>query len=249
MRRPAIGVTCSFRQTSPPNPRLQTQLNAAYSDAVFAAGGLPRPIALPEQPDAGLLDELLAGLDGLVFTGGYDLDPRQFGQAPHARTEIMHERRDRLEVTLFRRADELRIPILALCLGHQVAYVARGGRLIQHVDDLPRTPNIAHHLPQGQAFHEVTLAPDSHLAQVIGTTRLEVNSRHHQIVDAAYPARGLRPVAFAPDGVLEGAEDCDGRYLLTVQWHPEDLIDRREHLRLFADLVDHSGPHQARRHS
>jgi putative glutamine amidotransferase len=239
MKRPAIGVTCSFQQTSPPQPRLQIQLNAAYSDAVFAAGGLPRPIALPGQPDPGLLDELLAGLDGLVFTGGYDLDPRQYGQTPHERTEIMHERRDHLELALFRRADELRLPILAICLGHQVAHVARGGRLIQHVDDVPRTPNVAHHLPHDQAFHEVTLAADSHLAQLIGGTRLQVNSRHHQIVDASYPVRGLRPVAFAPDGVLEAAEDFDGRYLLAVQWHPEDLIDRREHLCLFADLVSH----------
>jgi putative glutamine amidotransferase len=239
MKRPAIGVTCSFQQTSPPTPRLQTQLNAAYSDAVFAAGGLPRPIALPEQPDPGLLDELLTGLDGLIFTGGYDLDPRQYGQTPHAETEIMHERRDHLELALFRRADELRMPILAICLGHQVAHVARGGRLIQHIDDVPRTPNVAHHLPHDQAFHEVTVAADSHLAQVIGATRLQVNSRHHQIVDASYSVRGLRPVAFAPDGVLEAAEDFDGRYLLAVQWHPEDLIDRREHLCLFEDLVSH----------
>lgn len=243
MKRPPIGVTCSFLQTPPPRPRLQTQLNAAYSDAVYAAGGLPRPIALPELPQTGLVDELLAGLAGLIFTGGCDLDPRQYGQRPHARTEVMHERRARLEMALFRRADELRIPILAICLGHQVAHVARGGRLIQHVDDVPRTPNITHYLPHGQAFHEVTLAPDSHLAQVIGATRLEVNSRHHQIVDASYPVRGLRPVAFAPDGVLEGAEDCDGRYLLAVQWHPEDLIDRPEHLCLFADLIDHSREH------
>jgi putative glutamine amidotransferase len=240
MKRPAIGITCSFQQTPPPKSRLQTQLNAAYSDAIFAAGGLPRPIALPETPGPLLLDDLLSGLDGLMFTGGDDLDPRQYGQTAHPRTDAMHERRDRLEVALFRRADELRMPILAICLGYQVAHVARGGRLIQHVDDVPLTPDVTHYLPNGQAFHEVTLSPDSHLARVIGATRLEVNSRHHQIVDANCPGRGLRPVAFALDGVLEGAEDFDGRYLLAVQWHPEDLIDRPEHLRLFADLVDGS---------
>ncbi|NLG42534.1 MAG: gamma-glutamyl-gamma-aminobutyrate hydrolase family protein [Phycisphaerae bacterium] len=240
MRRPAIGITCSFQQTDPPNPRLQTRLNAAYSDAVFAAGGLPRPIALPAEPEPSLLDDLLSGLDGVIFSGGLDLDPQRYGQTRHPKAELMHERRDRFEFTLFRRADELRLPILAICLGYQVAHVARGGRLIQHLDDVPRTPAIAHHLRHGQAFHEVTLAPGSRLAQIIGTTRLEVNSRHHQAVDPDYAGRGLRPVAFAPDGVLEAAEDCESRHLLGVQWHPEDLIDRREHLCLFADLVEHA---------
>ncbi len=240
MRRPVIGITSSFRQTPPPTLRPQLLLNAAYSDAVFAAGGLPRPIALPEEPDTDLLDELLSGLGGLIFTGGGDLDPRQYGQPPHPRTEIMHPRRDRLELALFRRADERRLPILAICLGHQVAHVARGGRLIQHVEDLPRSPAIVHHRPDGQAFHPVTVATDSRLARVLGSTELEVNSRHHQIVDAAAGGRGLRPVAFAPDGVLEGAEDCQDRYLLSVQWHPEDLLDRPAQLQLFADLVANS---------
>ena len=119
MRRPAIGITCSFQQTDPPNPRLQTRLNAAYSDAVFAAGGLPRPIALPAEPEPSLLDDLLSGLDGVIFSGGLDLDPQRYGQTRHPKAELMHERRDRFELALFRRADELRLPILAICLGYQ----------------------------------------------------------------------------------------------------------------------------------
>jgi len=106
MRRPAIGITCSFQQTDPPNPRLQTRLNAAYSDAVFAAGGLPRPIALPAEPEPSLLDDLLSGLDGVIFSGGLDLDPQRYGQTRHPKAELMHERRDRFELALFRRADE-----------------------------------------------------------------------------------------------------------------------------------------------
>ena len=189
MRRPAIGITCSFQQTDPPNPRLQTRLNAAYSDAVFAAGGLPRPIALPAEPEPSLLDDLLSGLDGVIFSGGLDLDPQRYGQTRHPKAELMHERRDRFELALFRRADELRLPILAICLGSRWR-VARGGRLIQHLDDVPRPPS--RHLRTDRPFMKSRwqrLTPGA----LIGTTRLEVNSRHHQAVDPIIPAAGCAP--------------------------------------------------------
>ncbi len=236
--RPIIGVTCSFDVTEGANPRLRASLNAAYSDAIYAAGGIPFPIATPASLDRALLDELLGHCRGVLFTGGPDLDPRHYGQPRHAKTSVLHERRDRFDIEFFRRADEIGRPALAVCLGCQIASVARGGCLVQHVEDIPRRSVIQHFREDhSSAFHDVELVADSRIAQIVGQTRFEVNSRHHQVIDASQVGGRLRPVGFAPDGVVEAAESTDDRFLIAVQWHPEDLIDRREHLRLFEALV------------
>ncbi|MFH1747117.1 MAG: gamma-glutamyl-gamma-aminobutyrate hydrolase family protein [Planctomycetota bacterium] len=245
--KPLIGVSSNFRIDPLEPHRPQLYLDATYHDAVLAAGGTPHLTPVPDEYDDALLDEILAGFDGLIFTGGFDLHPRHFDQAVHPRTTLLHRRRDRLEVALFRRADVAELPILAICLGHQVAHVARGGQLVQHVDELGLTPALTHYLPQdANAFHRIAIESGSRLAEIVGATDMEVNSRHHQIVDQTRPGRGLRPVAFAPDGVLEASEDCDGRFLLSVQWHPESLFDRPEHLRLFEALVAEAGRHHRR---
>lgn len=235
--RPLIGITSDFElDTTRDPPRLRASLLAAYSDAVLAAGGLPLPVVPVPDPAPALLDELLAPLDALVFTGGDDLDPASYAEPLHHETRVMHPRRNAFELALFRRADTAGVPILAICLGFQVAHVARGGRLVQHVDD--RGTGLAHHLTHGRsAFHPVRIEPDSRLAAIVGGPELEVNSRHHQGLEPARSGRDLRPVAWSPDGLLEASEDCRGRFLLAVQWHPENLVDRAEHLALFQALV------------
>lgn len=236
--RPIIGITCSFEETSGPVVRRRSYLNAAYTDAVYAAGGLPLPLALPPMPDEVVMRELLARCDGLIFSGGDDVDPARYGQAPHPRTGVMHARRDAFELDFFQRADESDRPILAICLGCQVTNVCRGGALVQHVDDLPGVGAIRHHMPDhSSAYHTVRVVGGSRLASIVGTDDFEVNSRHHQVVDAAQVGGRLRPVAFAPDGVVEAAEDAEGAFLLAVQWHPEDMIDRPQHFNLFKALV------------
>jgi putative glutamine amidotransferase len=243
--KPLIGITTSVDTNKQPPHQLQCHLLAGYSDGIHDVGGLPYAIPVPPETNATLLDAILSRCDGLMFTGGRDLMPSRYGQAPHARTELMHPRRDQFELELFRRADARRIPIFGICLGHQVAHVARHGQLIQHVDDLEVSPMIRHHLPQGQsAFHDVRIEPDSRLAQIVGGTCLEVNSRHHQAVNRTHPGRGLRTTAVSPDGVIEASEDCDGRFLLTVQWHPEDLLDRAEHRDLFGVFVEQAATHR-----
>jgi putative glutamine amidotransferase len=243
--RPVIGITSDFELDSRPQPQEQMCLQAAYSDAILAAGGLPLPLPVPAAHDEQLRGELLAGVDGLLFTGGRDVHPRHYGEPLHAKTRPLHERRETFELALFRQADAARLPILAICLGAQVACVARGGKLIQHVDDLVLKPPVVHSLPQGRsAFHTVRITPDSRLAAIVGNTEMRVNSRHHQAASADQPGRGLRPVAFSPDGLLEAAEDMDGRFLLAVQWHPENLVDRPEHLALFQALTQAAGDHR-----
>lgn len=238
--RPLIGITMSFESTGSP-PRERTYLNAAYCDAVFAAGGTPFPLAPPPKPDAGLMKDLLNRVDGLLFTGGPDLDPKHYGQKRHEKTHVLHPRRDGWDIALFQHIDQSPHPVLSICLGCQIAAVARGGCLVQHVDDLPRSPRIEHHKPDhSAAYHAVRVESGSRLEGIVGKREFEVNSRHHQVIDRAQMGGRLRPVAFAPDGVVEAAEDPDGRFLLAVQWHPEDLIDRREHLALFEALVEAS---------
>ena len=238
--RPAIGVTSNFGiDTESGPPREQSYLLGRYTDAVFAAGGMPHPVPVPPNHDDHLIDELLAGYAGLVFTGGYDLHPRHYSEQAHERTHPLHERRDSFEMDLFRRADARKIPIFAICLGFQIAHVARGGRLIQHVDDIPgRTPPVVHYRPRdANAFHRVRIEPDSSLATIVGSNDVECASRHHQVIDVLHQGAGLRPVGYAPDGILEASEDCDGRFLIGVQWHPEEQFDRPEQHRLFAALV------------
>lgn len=238
--RPIIGMTSGFERAEGPSGRLRSYVHAAYSDAIFAAGGIPMPIPTPAEFDAALIDEILSHCQGVLLTGGPDLDPKNYGQERHPATKVLHERRDRFDLAFFRRAagDEDR-PILAICLGCQIANVAFGGRLIQHVDDVPREGALEHHRPDHtNAYHEVELVSGSRVAEIVGRTRFEVNSRHHQAIDPAGLGAGLRPVGFAPDGVLEAVETTDERFLVAVQWHPEDMIDRPEHLRLFEALVE-----------
>lgn len=241
--KPLIGITSNIEtieEAARGNRKPHCYINAAYVDAVFAAGGVP--LVLPPPPaDFSESDfvELIRPCDGVLFTGGPDLDPRHYGQARHPQTCVLPPRRDRFDLALFRFADRQERPILAICLGCQIANVARGGSLVQHVDDLPAKVAIEHHRPDhSSAFHPVRIDAASRLATIIGRTEIEVNSRHHQVVNPEQLGGRLRPVAFAPDGVVEAAEDVEGRFLIAVQWHPEDLIDRPEHLAIFRALVE-----------
>lgn len=241
--RPLIGITSNIEtrdEAARTNRKPHCYINAAYVDAVYAAGGAP--LVLPPPPaDFSESDfaELLRPCDGLLFTGGPDLDPKHYGQPRHPQTCVLPQRRDRFDIALFRHADRQERPILAICLGCQIASVARGGSLVQHVDDLPAKVAVEHHRPDhSSAFHAVRIDPDSRLAAIIGRTEIEVNSRHHQVVNRDQLGGRLRPVAFAPDGVVEAVEDGEGRFLIAVQWHPEDLLDRPEHLGIFRALIE-----------
>ena len=122
--RPRIGLTCSYVADPAADPqRERLSLNAAYFDAVYAAGGTPLPLPVPPRTDSAACDTLLAAIDGLIFTGGADVNPRLYGEPRHPKTEAMHARRDAFEVELFRRADAARVPIFAICLGFQVSCV------------------------------------------------------------------------------------------------------------------------------
>jgi putative glutamine amidotransferase len=211
---PLIGVSTSITVGAHPE---RAFVNSTYLHAVQQAGGVP--VALPPQLSPASMRRLTADLDGLLLTGGGDVDPALFGEAPHAALE-----RGR--------------PVLAVCRGLQVLNVALGGSLYQDVGTDPGT-QIPHSQkePRDQPTHKVKVTPGSRLAETLGADELEVNSMHHQAIRRL--GRGLTAVAWAPDQLVEGAElDDPARFVLGVQWHPEELVGHSEPARrLFAALV------------
>ena len=179
----------------------------AYAAAVRLAGVEPVPIA-PGQPAS------LAGLDGLVLTGGCDIDPARYGQAPLAINDEPDKDRDELEAALLSQAIEADLPVLAICRGLQLLNVVCRGTLKQ---DIPG------HKAKGVAdAHPIAIRPGSKLGAVLNQTAISVNSRHHQAVDRL--GDGLVVSADAPDGTVEALECPDKRFVLAVQWHPEDRV-------------------------
>lgn len=232
--RPLIAVTTSemrgpdgHKQTPQGEPpRKELALGLSYPNAVAAAGGVP--LVVPPT-DAEMIDSLLGQVAGVCMTGGPDLDPALYDADPHDALGPVDTEVDRFELALARRADELALPILAICRGMQTLNVARGGTLHQHVEDHRQAE------PGTEATHTVAIEAGSRVAQVMGTTSAAVNSFHHQALDRL--GRGLRAVAWAEDGTVEAVEDDARAFVLGVQWHVETLTHDAPHAALFAGLV------------
>ena len=185
-----------------------------YAAALRQAGIEPVPIS-PGQPAR------LNGLDGLLLTGGTDLNPARYAARPHPGNEPPDDERDELEAALLQQALDARLPVLAICRGLQLFNVAHGGTLIQHLD------NAAVHVVRGNdpalPVHEILVAADSRLASILGEGVHAVNSRHHQAVGRV--GAGLTVAARStPDGVVEALERSDLPFAVAVQWHPEDQV-------------------------
>lgn len=220
--RPAIAVTAT---TEPIRGVVRVRANASYTDALRSAGA--RPFILPVLP-AGEADAMLEGMDGLLLTGGEDVDPARYDTPPHSRLGEVHAGRDEFEIALLLAARARGIPTLAICRGIQVANVALGGTLIQDIDS-ERPASLRHDggAARDARVHPVRVADASLLAGALGATALTVNSMHHQSVDRI--ADGLAAVAWAPDGIIEGAEwIADDWWMLGAQWHPEELTGTPE---------------------
>lgn len=198
----------------------------AYVRAVEHAGG--RPLVVPPSEDG--LEETLDALDGVIFSGGGDLDPELYGAEPHDETDMPRTERDAAELRLLQAALDRDMPVLAICRGSQLLNVARGGDLEQH---LPETVGHEQHRHDPGSFsdHDVKVAAGSRLGGLLGD-RAPVKSHHHQGYGRI--GSGLREVAWAEDGVVEGLEDSDKRFALGVLWHPEEGED----FALFQGLVD-----------
>jgi putative glutamine amidotransferase len=217
-------------------PRKELALGLSYPNAVAAAGGVPLVVP-PTDPD--VLGPLLEQVAGVCLSGGPDLDPSLYGAEPHPELGPIDPEVDRFELAMARQADSLGLPLLAICRGAQTLNVARGGTLHQHVPDHRQTE------PGTEVTHSVDIEAGSTLAGLMGGEHVQVNSFHHQAIDRL--GRGLRAVAWSPDGVIEGVEDDSREFLVGVQWHAETLTHRPEHAALFTRLVETARPARARR--
>lgn len=225
-----VGVTTYRRETE---GRERFTLPAAYVNAVREVGG----VAVLLAPGDAAPEDLLARLDGLVLSGGGDLDPQFSGATGHASVYGTCPERDAFEIALARAAVAHSLPTLAICRGLQVLNVARGGTLHAHLPDVVGDA-IAHRSSQTCATsHAVRIEASSALAEAIGGEELEsVPSWHHQAIDRL--GEGLTPVAWAADGVIEAVELAGAQGLTAVQWHPElDMASGAPGRRLFERLV------------
>jgi putative glutamine amidotransferase len=229
MKRPTIAITIdsSERQGNYESP-------CSYSTAVEKAGGLP--ILLPYHSDLSLIPQYVDRIDGIVFSGGDDLDPAIFGEQRHPKAIPIDPARQKFELALLAEIERRRVPALGICCGSQLINVYRGGSLIQFLPDEDR-PGALEHRKVGTELtrHPVSIDTKSELGAAIGKPTIQVNTYHKQSVRRI--GKGLHVVATAPDGVIEAFEDPTFPLFAAVQWHPERLNDEPEHLAAFKLLV------------
>lgn len=210
--KPRIGVT--RWDDVPPEARDR------YWARVEEAGG--EVVDLDEAANGHAAD-LVAGINALLLTGGIDVDPACYGAARHPKVKEVDRRRDEMELAALRAALDRDIPVLAICRGHQLLNVGFGGALLQHIDSGDHRADFA--TPgYPSRWHMVTVEPQSRVAAAFGLTTFEINSRHHQAVQASVLGAGLRPVGYADehgDSLIEAMESDGHRWVVGVQWHPE----------------------------
>jgi len=236
--KPIIGITPSLQ----PDEK-QCYLWDAYVNGIVRAGGIP--LILPCVSDDESLHRYAKLIDGLLLSGGTDIEPIQYGEETLDGFEIewpMTPARDVYESKLIHAVATLNKPILGICRGHQMLNVAFGGTLYQDLNvQLPREPKLRHFQasPWSAPSHKAQLLPDSQLAGIMGATTLSVNTLHHQAVKE--PGDGIVISSRALDGVAESLERPQNRFIVGVQWHPELMAtEDASWLRLFAALVDES---------
>lgn len=252
-QRPRIGVTLMLDRAILDDHVPRYGMNRTYFDAIRRAGGIPVPLAPGDPSEMEIyLDPhsngagVAAGegtLDGLCLAGGGDPDPALYGQARRPACEDPEPERDAMEMALLRRVRSGRLPILAICRGIQILNVAWGGTLIQDIER-ERPGSLAHgHVkgaPRSRLAHEIRIEEGSRLRALLGAAVHPVNSLHHQALDRLAP--GLRVSARAEDGIVEAVElqpPADGeRFLIGVQFHPEDLTEHAAIVRLFDAFVE-----------
>lgn len=236
--KPRIGLTTFIDPQARAN---YVSLSEHYTRSVRDSGGIPFPIPLVEDPE--VAEDYVSNIDGLLLTGGKDIDPVYYGQDPLVGIGPFGAGRDAWELALFAAAARKALPVFGICRGCQLINVAMGGTLFQDLK-MQRPGTNAHSpedFPVDRLYHSVELKEGSTLRRAFGKTSLRVNSFHHQAVRDLAP--GLKASAFAADGVLEGFEAADAsRFLVAVQFHPESLTLRfPEFFAIFRTFVEACG--------
>lgn len=234
MRYPVIGVTTMHRVSQAGMPLVSVA--EAYVEGLIQAGA--SPLLIPNTLSEMALDELIPHLDGVLFSGGGDIEPQFFGAGNHPKVSGVELDRDHLEIYLLQKLLAEGKPVLGICRGLQLINVALGGSLYADIAD--QVPGSAKHdyypgWERDYLAHPVQVESGTHLAEILGEKVIRVNSFHHQAVEQL--GSGLIPTAFAPDGVIEGIEIVDYPFALAVQWHPEWLMAQKPMRDLFQAFV------------
>ncbi len=238
MHKPLIGVTCGVHHEQ--NGSAFYGSRGSYIRAVEAAGGLP--LLIVPLLDQETLHEIYQRVDGVLLTGGGDVDPERYGLPGEAELRTVEPDRDATEINITRWAAQDNKPLLGVCRGIQVMNVAMGGTLYQDIaTEFGKTVDHDLNREKSRNFqgHDISIRAGSRLASVIGETHTAVNTMHHQAIRVL--GDGLTPVATSPDGLIEGVEKDGARFFVGVQWHPEELYEYSEPMRrLFGTFVEQS---------
>jgi putative glutamine amidotransferase len=235
MPLPMIGITTYHGINQERHPIVAVM--RAYVDAILQAGGIP--VMIPSNITVKALEELHSHLDGILFTGGGDVDISRFGGQAHPRVANVDLERDSIEFALLTTAISAQIPFLGICRGIQMINVGLGGTLYTHLGD--QMPGAMKHdfypkMPRNHLAHNVLIDRATKLGNILNEKELQVNSLHHQGLNSL--SRQLTPVAHAPDGLVEAVELPNHRYGVAVQWHPEWLTDQEATRRLFRSFIE-----------
>ncbi len=230
--RPVIGITPGYMQE---NNKLY--LGQGYVNGVIKAGGLAA--VLPLCAEESLAESILDTVDGILFSGGADLDARSFGEENMKCVGKISPERDRFELLLARKAIARKMPVLGICRGLQLLNVVLGGTLHQDIYTSQAQGGILKHwqeAPDWYPIHDIRIKAGSRLHNIYGTETLGVNSFHHQAVKEI--GNGLSIVAASSDGITEAIEGTDSNFIVAVQWHPEDMWQENPvHLRIFEAFI------------
>ena len=231
MKSSIIGLTAL---RSPDQTSYHHILTGPYVRAITGAGGYP--IVVPSIVDR--CDEALDMIDGLLLIGGGDIEAKHLGAENHPRAKFFNPLRDEFELAMIKKVAIRKMPMFGICRGMQLMNIALGGTLYQDIQDEQGSDfdHMREKTPD-ELVHAVSIASESCLASILGTTSASVNSVHHQAVRDLAP--GLKAVAWTPDGVIEAVETCgEGGFMLGVQWHPERIAEKMpEQRRLFERFV------------
>ncbi len=235
MRKPLIGLTCAIHQER--NGTIFYGTLPSYTRALEAAGGLP--LLIVPNLNAETLREIYDRVDGVLLTGGGDVDPVLYGAPNDTELRSIDPDRDSTEINVTRWAVDDDKPLLGICRGIQVMNVALGGTLYRDIAS-EYGQAVDHDLGSAQSRdfegHPISVRAGSHLAELLGETHPAVNTMHHQAIRDL--GKGLLPVATSPDGLIEGVEREGARFIVGVQWHPEELYEYSEPMRrLFEGFV------------
>ena len=245
MPAPLIGLTTrSLRAPTSGLPMIASP--RSYTEVLISAGAVPLLVPLNLLPES--YPDLLTRLDGIIFTGGGDIDPQRFNGVPHEKVYDIDPQRDITEIGLFEQARRLNLPFMGICRGIQLVNVALGGSLYTHI--LDQLPGALQHScypanPPDYLAHPVDVKPGSRLAQILGETHIQVNSLHHQGIQTTAPE--AEAVAWSPDGLVEAIQVAGNPFGVAVQWHPEWLPEDPASRALFAAFLQTAEEHRIRR--